>query len=92
MAKGLERTQLAVWRLESRDESTGNWGQVVKSFINHMLDWEIDLDLQRACGIWALWKEVPEFEAEEQIQEKKERGGREGVRRSGRGTARPFRS
>jgi hypothetical protein len=51
MAKGLERTQLGVWRKGSWGESTGNWGQVVKGFMNHTLDWETDLVLQ---SMWNL--------------------------------------
>lgn len=92
MAKGLERTQLGVWRMESRGESTGNWGQVMKGFINHMLDGETDLDLASIRNLGFVEEGPSEWEAEEQMQERKERGDRESVRRSGRGAARPFRS
>lgn len=40
MAKGLERRQLGIWRMDLEGGSAGKWGQVVQGFINHMLDLE----------------------------------------------------
>lgn len=85
MARGLERTQLGVWRMESRGESTGNWSQVVKGFINHTLDRETDLDLESVWHRGFVEEGSSEWEAEEQMWERKERGDRESVRRSGGG-------
>lgn len=51
MVKGLERMQFGVWRKGLWGESIGNWGQVVKGFMNYILDWEIDLVFQ---SMWNL--------------------------------------
>lgn len=65
----------------------------MKSFINHRLDWEIDLDLQSMWNLDFVEGGPSECQAARlRLWERKERRGREGVRRSGRGTARPFRS